>query len=920
LFCLTTSQIFGQKIVLNSTFTNHEITTKTTIFEDKSNAISFSEIPKQAFSENKKKTYIFPFSNSTYWVKFTLENRNKNTKDWVLVWDNAMAENIYFHVPQADGSYKIVKDGALVHKPKNRFTENTPTLKFSLPDNKLYTFYVKIQSQRAHMETVRLYSATEYIEYNLGQFKSEGFLNGLFTLRLIYIVLLAFFVIKDKTFQRYSAVIIVRTLAYWGLLGILGAVFTSNPKVAMLINQLVYYILPIGFVSVIYALLEVNRFPKFVQITLKLIPFFTIFFCLAVLFNYNWYWHKGAVFMIAFTVILITIMHLVSIFKKYKVQWAYSIPFLLGILSNLYIPTRLLGFWDFPGSGPFSLLCFIAEIGIFGLFLGKIIRNYEKNKIKAETELQYNIEKTEKLKELDALKTNFFANITHEFRTPLTLIIGPIEKLMRENPTTEIYNLINRNAKRLLDLVNQILDISKLEGGEMKPEIQKIEMVSLFKTIAASFNSLAESKNITYSVNQNTEKAFGYIDKDKVEKIIQNLLSNAFKFTKEGQKVEVLVNYSENNESISIIIKDTGLGIQSEKLNQIFNRFYQIEDTKNKNIEGTGIGLALVKELVTVLKGTISVESEYGIGTTFKVILPTDSKTWHNELIKIDINNAQIQQPNESQITVNEPIEAIFAHENESQKLENILLIVEDNDDIRLYIKSIFENTYRTIEAINGKEGLKIAYENIPDIIISDLMMPEMDGFEFCKTIKSDERTSHIPVIMLTAKADVSSRIEGFELGADDYLTKPFNSTEIISRVKNLVLTRESLKKHYYSQTANSNQIDIKIQSADEKFLARANEIIEQNIADTQFNVDLFASSMNLSSVQLRRKIKALTNLTVVEFIRIYRLNKAAILLKNKAGNISEIAYMVGFDSLTYFGRMFQEVYSMSPTEYRNLN
>lgn len=545
------------------------------------------------------------------------------------------------------------------------------------------------------------------------------------------------------------------------------------------------------------------------------------------------------------------------------------------------------------------LLSYIA----YRLYLNQI------NRVKLKEQLAFNQKEAERLAELDQLKTNFFANISHEFRTPLTLILPPIEQLKTKNPKDEIFQIIHRNANRLLELINQLLDLSKLEAGQLKTEVQEVNLSTYFRTLTSSFNSLAESKEITFRFSQNREEIYGMIDKDKVEKIATNLISNALKFTEKGKKVEVDIVYSPEDKGIFIRVHDEGIGISKDKLEKIFNRFYQIDDSKNRRYEGTGIGLALVKELVDVLKGQIKVTSEDGIGTTFSVDFPVEYVA--------DRLNEEVTLPAEIPMAA-PPLPALTLPSvaRPAPNPENILLIVDDNADIRYYIRSIFENEYQIIEAANGKEGVLKATETIPNLIISDLMMPEMDGFEFCKVLKSDEKTSHIPIIMLTAKANIESRIEGFELGADDYLIKPFNPAEIQVRVRNLVQKLEKLRAYFTGRPGEPKPTELKVSSKEEVFLVKVKEVMEKRLSESAFGAEEFAKEINMSQSQFLRKLKALTNQTINVYIREYRLQRAAELLSNKSATVSETAFKVGFESLSYFSKVFQEKYGKLPSDY----
>lgn len=548
---------------------------------------------------------------------------------------------------------------------------------------------------------------------------------------------------------------------------------------------------------------------------------------------------------------------------------------------------------------------------------------YREERIKAEQSLTFEKKEAKRLGELDHLKNSFFANISHEFRTPLTLILAPLQDLLKEAPTNDRYQLMNRNAKRLFELVNQLLDITKLEAGQMKPVYAEQELVVFFRTLTSSFSSLAESRHIAFTCTQNRNEVLGTIDIDKTEKIITNLLSNAFKFTETGKKISVSIHYADNNESFSIRVKDEGIGISAAQLPHIFDRFYQVDSKSNRAYEGTGIGLALVKELVNVLDGTIEVESQQGIGTTFTVKIPSS------------LNESSDRPRGETLITEEDTLMPLSGRSNDSVKGINLtpppgrvvrhggddsagglLLIVDDNADIRAYVRSVFETEYQIIEATDGLDGMERAIEQVPDLIISDLMMPNVDGLEFCRLLKSNEKTSHIPIVMLTAKANLESRIEGLTLGADDYLLKPFNAAEIKIRVKNLIEKQEKLRQYFGNQLADVKPVEAKVNPKEAAFLTKVQNIVEKRLSDGSFGVEQLAEELNMSPSQLLRKLKALTNLTAVEFVRERRLQRAAHLLKTQSVTIADVAFEVGFDNASYFSRIFQEKYGVLPSEY----
>ncbi len=585
------------------------------------------------------------------------------------------------------------------------------------------------------------------------------------------------------------------------------------------------------------------------------------------------------------------------------------------------------------------------------------LRQYDLKRQQLKHQLVLEKEQAEKLLEIDHMKSRFFANISHEFRTPLTLILGPIKKILDNIPAkTGVFaselkdelSLMQRNAWRLYRLINQLLDLSKLEAGGMTLQIMKVNIVELICNYAQSFESLAKQKGIRYVIHCREEEIVAYVDQDKIEQILNNLLSNAFKSTAKGGEVQVTVvteptpespprrgtNVSPSREArlatgqgigvgkvssnhISIKVSDTGVGIPPNRVDKIFDRFYQVDDSQKREHEGTGIGLALVKELVKLHHGHISVQSEPGKGSTFTVSIPL-GKEHFKESYQIT-SSIQTDKPDSEMYPITEP-ESVDNEIPEnittaSSQPKPIILVVEDNADMRTYICNYLKSDYKLLEANNGAEGVEKAQTTIPDLIISDVMMPKMDGYVFCTQIKSDEKTSHIPVILLTARAAKEDKLTGLETGADDYVAKPFESDELKIRVKNLIEQRILLRKRYSSNTGLRPE-EIAVTSADKKFLIKALQIIEQNMSDPEFGVDKFRKEIALSRVQLHRKLHALTDQSTSEFVRSVRLNRAAQLLKQNADTITQIAYEVGFKNPSYFSSSFQKQFGVLPKEY----
>ncbi len=562
------------------------------------------------------------------------------------------------------------------------------------------------------------------------------------------------------------------------------------------------------------------------------------------------------------------------------------------------------------------------------------IRKYELNRVNLKNRLKQEHFETQKLKEIDEMKSEFFANISHEFRTPLTLILGPVEQL-EQNESDKFrkqkLQTVKKSAGTLLKLINQILDLSKIETGKAKLKYEKNDLVGFIKGITMSFTSIAERKNITLTFNSDLDYINTTFDKDAVEKIFYNLISNAIKFTHAGGSVEVKISFTENIEKDNaktnqcvISVKDTGIGISDEDLSKVFNKFFTVEKLSRTEEQGSGIGLALAKELVELHGGNIVVQSKLNEGSTFTVSLPIDNdfsmrfessdESADNvdvqELSTVNDNNNLLEENLLSDHTL---IENDLIEESDDSL---IILIVEDNADVRKYISYYLVKDYKLIEASNGKEGFDKAVECIPDLIISDVMMPEMDGFTLCKKLKADERTSHIPIIILTAKAAESDKLNGLEFGADDYLIKPFSSKELALRVKNLIEIRQTLRKKF-SESLVIKPKEIASGSIDKLFLEKAIKVVENNISNEKFTVIDLSNEMNLSHSQLHRKLKALVNQSTTQFIRSIRMQRAEDLLKNNAGTIAEIAYMVGFGDPSYFTKTFSKHFGYLPSDVK---
>lgn len=551
---------------------------------------------------------------------------------------------------------------------------------------------------------------------------------------------------------------------------------------------------------------------------------------------------------------------------------------------------------------------------ISGLYL---IRRYELSRIKLKNQLKLEKVETDILRNLDQLKSQFFANISHEFRTPLTLILGQIESVMSsniENMKKAKLQVANRNARRLLTLINQLLDLSKLEAGSMKLNAEQYNVVSFLKSLFYSFESLAAAKQISLKFETELNNVPVVFDPDKMEKVFYNLISNAFKFTAAQDEINVSIKIK-GESLVEIKIKDTGIGIPANRLPNIFDRFYQVDGSITREHEGTGIGLALTKELVELHKGKITVSSREGEWTEFTIILPLGDLRKEKEQLTEVSDNDFIFEDNSSD-SLKREVPSDIGYPETGIRQQEIVLIVEDNSDVRAYIREQLENDYHVLEGFNGEEGILIAKTEIPDLIITDVMMPGMDGYRFSKAIRKDEKTSHIPVIMLTAKAGLDDKIEGLETGVDDYLTKPFSAKELKVRVINLIHQRKQLRKRFSTATIIKPS-EVTAVSVDKEFLEKTIGILEKHFEDYNFGVDNLSDRLNMSVSQLNRKLNALVDQPAGQLIRSFRLQRAADLLKQNAGTVAEICYKVGFNDQAYFSRAFKKQFGVTPSEFK---
>lgn len=568
-------------------------------------------------------------------------------------------------------------------------------------------------------------------------------------------------------------------------------------------------------------------------------------------------------------------------------------------------------FWLSPWAYLLYLLI-LAAVVYFGLRSIRLRAEYHHN-IRLER-----LER-EKLEEVNRLKLQFFTNISHDLRTPLTLIVSPLEQLLREAPTTalkQLYTRMSVNANRLMTMIDQLLDIRKNESGLLKLQVAEQDLVGFLQQICDSFKNLAVQRDIQFQFESEQEEITAWVDLHQLEKVIFNLLSNAFKFTKDGGAV--LVKVSEQSEVIEIEITDSGIGIPEEDLPRVFDRFYQVRNkTGWTRKSGSGIGLSLAKSIVEKHKGTIDLSSAEGEGTSFRIHLQKGKDQFLPEELGAPTTVEVRMIDGAGTLAPMEPLAESQSAAAKGQDSKPRILIVEDNEDIRAYLRENLSADYEISEAEDGEVGHEMAITDEPALIIADIAMPKMDGIEMCQLLKSNISTSHIPIILLTARTSLVFQLDGIENGADVYMTKPFNIRLLKAHVKNIIEGRETLRKKY-TERLYLDPVEIKTESLDDQLFARLKEILEAHVDQPEFSVDVLANKLSMSRMQLYRKLKALLNKSPVEVIRNYRLQRAAQLLRTGMYNVSEVTYKVGYVDQRSFRKQFKKEFEMSPSAYLN--
>ncbi len=880
------------------------------VFQDVSKRMPFKEVVKQNFEPHHYKLYQYSFSSNVFWFRFRINNKS-SLDHWYFLWSDALNDHVDVYVPTAKGTYRVLRGGMLALPSEKAYKGLFPLFNLGvLPQDSTQVYYLRLQASEPINSQLTLLTHQAFIDRMPTTLAMVWLVIGIQLLRVLYNIILARY-IRNTSFRWYSFHTIIVTLSVLGSFGVTASIFSEMPSLAAFLNSAFYQLMPATYTLFIYSLLNIpQNYPRLKGAFFLLVSC-SILQVAAHLIVPRMYLLIFNNYLFLLTEFFLIGISLYSLAKRLPVNFYLLIPCFFTLVPFIFLNLRALGVIHYDWIYPMIYITNFLEILALALVLGKIIEATDREKLKTEKALLAEKLEAEKLHELDVLKSRFFTNISHEFRTPLTLLVGPLNDFRKKYPSERIIPSMLRNVERLQTLISQLLDLAKLESKQLKVEMQQGDISFFFRYLFSSFESLAHNRQIIYTYQQSHGSFEGYFDADKVEKIVTNLLSNAFKFTPSGGRIEALVMF--DNQHFVLQISDSGIGIEQSQIPRIFERFYQADEGAGRKYEGSGVGLALVKEQVEVLKGNISVVSELGKGTSFKITIPIDFETWKNNIIDSEIRPELILR---SRLV--EDREETFNQPKSKSSTLPLLLVVEDNPDLQLYISLIFEKKFQIEGVLNGKEGLERAFEMIPDLVICDLMMPYLDGISFCKELKADTRTNHIPVVMLTAKATLEDRLEGFESGADEYITKPFNREELEKRVENLVKQRDLLQQKYSLQLGSETampDLTSKV-TVESLFLQKAVEVVERHLGESKFDVEQFCREMGMSRTNMHRKMKALTQQSTTEFIRLIRLKKAAQIFRESGGRVSDVAMLVGFESLSYFSKSFQEQFGISPSEY----
>ncbi|MCK8491585.1 ATP-binding protein [Spirosoma sp. RP8] len=872
---------------------------------------------------------ILGFTTHPVWCRFTLQQAVKTSEKYALELTNFYVDSLTLYQPDLANKWIVQHSGDMIpfaaRLPKTR----CPTIYVTVSGTAPQTFYARILSTQHHSYQWQAWSQSTFLTDRLPDMDRYIVFTLVFMLTLFLLALLLF---------MYPFVVL-RSYALWGLAVCISVLFGSGYS-GYLFPHSTYWAHTSNFVTVgfllpalAYYVVQACHLPKILP---SLVWLYKGFGGLGFLYSIisffvrhayiTWTLIAAMAVMLGFTLALLVALYVRGV--RPAIWNVLALLLLLPVYTYFY--GRNAGF--FTGSISEESLKFLMFLSSAAepFFIVAMLWQSTRDRIRTANSLSLEQAHRENIQVLDKLKTDFSTNVSHELRTPIMLLLGPLQILYNRFPHNELYALMLRNAERLQTLTNQLLDLAKLDADQMQNSPTVGDFAADLSGWVALFDAQAQSQSVALTLHQNETSRLASYDADKVEKIVTNLLSNAIKFTPKGGSVVVKAFYSAT--SVLIDVRDTGVGIAPEVLPHVFDRFYQEANTNREKI-GSGVGLALAYELVQLLEGSIEVHSQLGEGTTFVLSLPiqtvADQSIQHKDIFPTPSpKRSDFEQIDRMITDADLPSTAdLFADESEPLTEKPLLLLVEDNDDLRTYIRMTLASQYTLLEAVDGQQGLEMALDSMPELIITDLKMPRLDGLDLCRALRADSRTDHIPLVMLTAKATVEDRLIGLQTGADDYLTKPFLPMELLLRLQNL-LQRKSSQQAYWQRTFAGSTVpnlsdttplpDQEITELPD-FLKNVYDLLEQHLDQSDFEVDQLADALAMSSRTLNRKMKGILGLTTREVIRTYRLRRGNELLEQGI-QPTQAAYAVGFGSLSSFGRAYKEQYGFAPSTRKGLS
>lgn len=935
-FFLFAPYLFAQDVYeIDPKYPVHDLNTHLRVYADSLDSFSPEYILRDSTMRFQKGNELPRFLNvgTTYWGKLNLIAKD-SLKGWTLHFEDKMIGPPAW--TKSNGKidvYAYSENSLLFHKKTGvEYSKNKREIKANwvlnrirideLPPNESVTLIIKAQGNSIGYPAyfnLSARSSNQAFYHQIYQFNNSFniFMFGV-TFIIFLFHLLQFVYSRQRIFFWFSLWLLFCMLTQAMTIGlVIGSISEFRYPVWMLIANGIYFTFWFFGRSFVESKKKFPVLDKFMLgIALFILAEIIIMTSYVIIFNPQTYFTSVGIHYQLLSIYTMgsLILSIILSLKKDLFARYFGIGSLIASLSLIIGTLYAMGIIKSPiGLDPFVTGMFLQiTIYAFGIAYRqqKVTQQAQKEKLQSERSLA----EIQRMKDLDEVKTRFFANISHEFRTPLTLINGPLQqakKLSSDKHSSSLllseksFGVIKKNTARLQMLVDQLLDLSKIESGSLHLSLTTGGLIQFIRSQVFSFESMAERQNISLNTHFTEEIDTAYYDKDKLEKILNNLLSNAFKYTSRGGAVNVTIDNDANN--VFIEIGDTGNGISKEEIERIFDRFYQVEGTEAK---GSGIGLALTKELVDLHNGQISVHSDKGRGTMFKVRLPITLEGLPDAVVVQKESEEKMKAPDLLVNTFNENDKPKSATNNENA----VVLVVEDNQDLQEFVSEILQNQYQVLTASDGLQGERMAFEHIPDLVISDVMMPKKDGYELCHILKHNIKTSHVPIIMLTAKAGQLNKIEGLTQGADAYLTKPFDEDELLLRVKNLIDARKKIWEHFkFMDLALIDDLNLK--SAEDTFLQKVIKTIKDNLDNELLSVEDIAAKVGFSRAQLHRKLKALTNKSAGQLVNEIRLNEAKRMLENKIGSVSEIAYSVGYSNMSYFTKSFKEKFGVLPSK-----